>query len=171
MELIKNRYDQVTPTAVTPNGLAISTPIYLNLTQDQGKQLLNAFRTVVANQRKELGYDDTPKSVGHLSVETKTTPPITPAEQDLGMSEEALRYALFSKGGTAERLVLKLCRITGVYVTNRQELEQVFSLWLDNFYTTNGKSKTKPTSKTRKPTTRRSTKSKPPVELVLPTEG
>ena len=114
MNLITNRYNQKSPTVITSNGLSISTPIYLGLTNDQAKQILNAFRSIVAVQRRELGYVDTPRSVGQLSVETKTTPPSTPAEDELGMSEESLRFALFGRNGTPERLVLKLCRITGV---------------------------------------------------------
>ena len=158
MELIINRYNQSTPTAITSNGLAISTPIYLKLTSDQSKQYLNAFRKVVAKQRLELGYEDTTKTVGQLAVETKSTPPLTPAEQEVGMTEDSIRYALFSRQGTPERLILKLSQITGVYVTTRQELEEVFSLWLDEWYPTDGQQKAKTTSQTRKATTKRGTK-------------
>ena len=166
MKLITNRYNQVTPTGITSNGLSISTPIYINLTTEQGKQLLNAFRTVVANQRRELGYEDKPKSVGQLSVETKTTPPLTQAEKDIGMTEESLRYALFARQGTPERLVLKLCSITGVFFTTRQEIEEVFGLWLDTFFDTNDKSTAKTTSKTSKAKAKRSPKSSTTPELV-----
>ena len=147
MNLITNRYNQKSPTVITSNGLSISTPIYLGLTNDQAKQILNAFRSIVAKQRRELGYVDTPRSVGQLSVETKTTPPTTPAEDELGMSEESLRFALFGRNGTPERLVLKLCRITCVHLTTRTELEQVFSLWLDEWYPTDEQSTTQQTCK------------------------
>ncbi len=166
MELITNRYNQVTPTGITPTGLSISTPIYINLTTEQGKQLLNALRNVVAKQRIEMGYDNSPKSVGQLSVETKTTPPLTPAEEELGMTEESLRYALFARQGTPERLVLKLCSITGVYFTTRQEIEEVFGLWLDNFFNTNDKSTAQATSKTSKTKAKRAPKSSSTTELV-----
>ena len=142
MNLITNRYNQKAPTAIAKNGLSISTPIYLGLTSDQAKQMLNAFRSIVADQRRECGYVDTPRSVGQLSVETRTTPPSTPAEDELGMSEESLRFALFGRNGTPERLVLKLCRITGVHLATRTELEQVFSLWLDEWYPTDEQSTT-----------------------------
>ena len=147
MNLITNRYNQKAPTAITKNGLSISTPIYLGLTSDQAKQMLNAFRSIVADQRRERGYVDTPRSVGQLSVETRTTPPTTPAEDELGMSEESLRFALFGRNGTPERLVLKLCRITGVHLATRTELEQVFSLWLDEWYPTDEQSTTQQTCK------------------------
>ena len=150
MNLITNRYKQKAPTAVTKKGLYISTPIYLGLTNDPAKQMLNAFRSIVADQRRECGYVDTPRSVGQLSVETRTTPPTTPAEDELGMSEESLRFALFGRNGTPERLVLKLCRITGVHLATRTELEQVFSLCLDEWYPTDEQSTTQPTCKSSK---------------------
>ena len=109
--------------------------------------MLNAFRSIVAEQRRERGYVDTSRSVGQLSVDTKTTPPTTPAEDELGMSEESLRFALFGRNGTPERLILKLCRITGVHLTTRTELEQVFSLWLDEWYPTDEQAKPQTTSK------------------------
>ena len=110
--------------------------------------MLNAFRSIVADQRRECGYVDTPRSVGQLSVETRTTPPTTPAEDELGMSEEFLRFALFGRNATPERLLHKLCCITGVHLTTRTELEQVFSLWLNDWYLTDEQSTTQRTSKT-----------------------
>ena len=155
MNLITNRYAQATPTAVTSSGLAISVPVYLNLTEDQNKQMLNAFRELVRKQRIDMGYDDSPKSIGSLMVETKTTPPQTPAEEALGMSVESLRYAIFGKGGTAERLILKLSDLTGVQVVSREEIETVQRLWLDEFYTsTNDRSRTTTTPTSNKGTKR-----------------
>ena len=155
MELIKNRYQQLTPTAVSANGCAISCPVYLNCTDDQNKALLNGFRNLVAKQRREMGWDDTPKSLGQLSVETKTKPPITPCEEELGLTEESLRYALFNRGGSPERLILKLSALTGVYVTSRSEIEEVQKKWLDNFYDTPEKSAATTTRKTSKTGTKR----------------
>ena len=160
-ELIKNRYNQTTPSSITSNGLCISTPFYLNITTDQGKQLLNAFRSIVHKQRVELGYDNTTKTVGQLSVTTNIKPPLTPAEEELGMNEESLRYALFSRQGTPERLVLKLCSITGVYITTREEIESVFSAWLDHLYPTNEQSKAKTVSPPRQTTKKRTTTKRP----------
>lgn len=170
MELIKNRYQQVTPTAVTTNGCAISVPIYLNMTADQSKAMLNAFRNLVAKQRLEMGWDDSPKSVGELSVQTQTTPPITPAEQEIGMNESSLRYAIFNRGGTPERLVLKLSELTGVYVTCRKEIEEIQKLWLDQFYN-DERSKATTTRKRSNTTKRSSNSSKLTDELVPPVEG
>ena len=39
------------------------------------------------------------------------------------MSEERLRYGLFSRNGMPERLVVSLQRITGLELVNRREIE------------------------------------------------
>ena len=134
IKLLTNRYSQVTPTHITANGCSISTPIYLSPTNDQSKELLNAFREVVRKQRLEMGYQDTPIDHGSIQVQTATTPPQTPAEQDLGMNEETLRYALFSRTGIAERLIIKLCEITGVELVSRKQIEDNLKSWLDHLY-------------------------------------
>lgn len=136
MNLITNRYNQTTPTGLTADGVGISCPIYLNLTADQSKALLNAFRDVVARQRIEMGFNETPtnSTLGELSVETTVTPPQTTAENELGMSVEALRYALFSKGGVAERLILKLQELTNLTFVTSQQVAEVQSLWLSHIF-------------------------------------
>ena len=47
MELIVNRYGETTPTDIQSNGVAISTPIYIQLTKEQNKTILNAIRTAI----------------------------------------------------------------------------------------------------------------------------
>ena len=132
--LISNRYNQVTPTQITENGASVSTPIYISPTTDQSKQLLNAFREVVRKQRLEMGYSQQPVSKGGLQVETAIKPPMTKAENDLGMTEDALRYALFQRQGIAERLIVKLSQITGVEIITRQSIEATITAWLDHLY-------------------------------------
>lgn len=136
MNLIQNRYHQQTPTCITPDGVGISCPVYINLTTDQSKALLNAFRNVVAQQRIEMGYNPKPlsSSLGELSVETAVLPPQSQAELELGMSEESLRYALFNKGGIAERIVLKLQELTGVIFVTSAQVAEVQSLWLSHIF-------------------------------------
>ena len=134
IELLTNRYKQTTPTHITANGCSISTPIYLSPTNDQSKELLNAFREVVRQQRLEMGYRDTPIDHGSIQVQTATTPPQTPAEEALGMNEETLRYALFQRTGIAERLIIKLCEITGVELVSRKQIEDNVKMWLDHLY-------------------------------------
>ena len=50
------------------------------------------------------------------------------------MSEEHLRYALFSRNGIPERLVVKLQRNTGLELVNRSEIEVAMTGWLDYLF-------------------------------------
>lgn len=164
MNLIQNRYHQQTPTCITSDGVGISCPVYINLTTDQSKALLNAFRNVVAQQRIEMGYNPKPlsSSLGELSVETAVLPPQSQAELELGMSEESLRYALFNKGGIAERIVLKLQEITGLTFVSSAQVAEVQSLWLSHIfnYENKGTQKTSKTSQSNKSSKAVSTASK-----------
>jgi hypothetical protein len=133
--LITNRYNQVTPTSIQENGTAISVPFYISPTADQAKQLLNAFRNVKQRQLLELGFETT-KTVGFsgISVETATTPPTTPIEQEMGITEDNLRHLLFSRQGIQERVAIKLMRLTGVYLITRQQIEETQKQWLDQLF-------------------------------------
>lgn len=133
--LVTNRYGQVTPTSIQENGCAISCPLYINPTTDQCKQLLNAFRTVKARQLLELGWDNTTHvGASGISVVTATKPPTTPIEQELGVDEDNLRHILFGRQGIQERVLFKLCRLTGVYLITRQQIEQTYKLWLNEIF-------------------------------------
>ena len=57
-----------------------------------------------------------------------------PVEELLGMSEEHLRYGLFSRNGMPERLVVSLQRITGLELVNRREIELTMTGWLDYLF-------------------------------------
>ena len=81
MELMVNRYGEKTPTAIQSNGVAISTPIYIQLTKEQNKTILNAIRTAI----------------------TRDGDAIMP---ELGVSEANLRHLLFARNGLPERLLL-----------------------------------------------------------------
>ena len=133
-DLVTNRYNQKTPTTLQENGCAISTPFYINPTQDQTKQLLNAFRNVRQRQLDQMGFESNTTTPGGLVIETAKNPPLTPIEEELGMNEESLRYALFTRQGIPERLVLKLQRLTGVYTVTREQIEETFRMWLDHLY-------------------------------------
>ena len=159
LKLVENRYQQPTPTVIQENGIAISVPVYLAPTKDQLKGLLNAFRTIKNKQLIELGYTPThQRSIGSLAVETKTEVPKTPIELEMGVDEENLRFQLFGRNGIPERMLLKLCRLTGVYLVTREQIEHTYKLWLDHLYPTDGEQKAKTTSTTRKTTPRRASK-------------
>ena len=132
--LVTNRYGVTCPTSIQENGTSISVPFYISPTPDQTKQLLNAFRNVKQKQLIELGWQQTEKSIGTLSVETFTAPPVTPIEQALGVNEDNLRHILFARQGIQERILIKLMRLTGVYLVTREQIEHTYKLWLDHLY-------------------------------------
>jgi hypothetical protein len=148
--LVTNRYNQLTPTTIQANGCAISTPFYINPTTDQTKQLLNAFRTVKQKELLEAGLNNEPVvTPGGIVVETAKTLPLAPIEQELGMNEDSLRHVLFARQGIPERLVLKLQRLTGVYVITREQIEDTFKQWCDYLYS-DSNSDAKTTTETKK---------------------
>jgi hypothetical protein len=154
-KLVTNRYNQTTPTSLQDNGCAISTPFYINPTTDQTKQLLNAFRSVKQKELLDAGFNNDPVvTPGGIVVETARTLPLAPIEQELGMNEESLRHVLFARQGIPERLVLKLQRLTGVYLVTREQIEDTYKQWLDYLYQdSNSDAKTTTTPKKRRTAT------------------
>jgi len=131
IELLTNRYNQTTCSHIQANGCSVSTPVYVTPTTDQVKQLLNAFREVVRQQRLEMGQPDTSNQTFGVMATTTTKPEMTPAETKLGMTEESLRYALFQRKGTPERLIIQLQQITGLQLITRQAIVENLNAWLD----------------------------------------
>lgn len=143
-----NRYGIATPTSFTQSGLAISCPIYITLTTEQSKALLNGFREVKRQQLQDIGYQDTRTSDG-LKVVTRGDVPQTAIERECGFTEDALRQIIFGRQGISERTVLTLQRLTGVQVVSKDEIKQAQELWLDNVYV-DDKKKVKRTRKASK---------------------
>ena len=85
MNLIQNRYHQYTPTAITSDGVGISCPVYINLTNDQSKALLNEFRNVVARQRIEMGFN--PKSEIQWDCGLDEKPTVLPHSHEYRLTE------------------------------------------------------------------------------------
>ena len=107
--LIVNRYGNVTPSAFQSNGVVVSTPIYVALTKEQNKAILNAVRDVA----KEGSID---------------------VEEELGVNEENLRHLLFSSNGIPERLLVKLQALTGIDVVTREQIEKTYTDWCDYLF-------------------------------------
>ena len=128
-----NRYGTATPTSFTTTGLAISCPIYITLTTEQSRALLNGFREVKRQQLLDLGYSDTRTNDG-LTVVTHGDIPQTAIERECGFTEDALRQIIFGRQGISERTVLTLQRLTGVEVVTKEEIKKAQSLWLDYVY-------------------------------------
>ena len=109
MELQINRYGETTPTAIQSNGVAISTPIYIQLTKEQNKTILNAIHTAITRD-------------GDAVV------------SELGVSEANLRHLLFARNGLPERLLLKLQEVTGLEIVSKQQIEDTYQSWITHLY-------------------------------------
>lgn len=107
--LIKNRYGNVTPTAIQENGATVSVPIYIAPTKDQNKALLNAIRDKIYNEDCVI-------------------------EEQIGINEENLRTLLFSRNGIPERLLVRLQDFTGVEVVTRRQIENTYSDWINYLF-------------------------------------
>lgn len=136
MTLTTNRYGQTVPSNILTNGVTISTPIYIAITNDQAKHLLNAFREVKRQQLLEAGHRPMREStLGGVSVQDSTAPAqMAPIEADMGQTEESLRYILFGRGGIPERLLSKLMKLTGVFLFEKKDIEDTYKAWLDELY-------------------------------------
>lgn len=110
MELQINRYGEMTPTAIQSNGVAISTPIYIQLTKEQNKAILNAIRTAISRDGEAV-------------------------ESELGVSEANLRYLLFARNGLPERLLLKLQEVTGLEIVSKEQIEDTYQSWITHLFT------------------------------------
>ena len=159
IELHTNRYDRLTPNSTTEDGVTISCPYYITLTADQKKSILNAFRKVKTKELLEAGYkkQQSPNPDSWVVVQDNTTPPMTACESELGMTEDSLRYLLFSRQGLQERLYHKLATITGIQLVSKEDIMEVFRLWVEANYegpttkTTNKTGKRKSKAVTTKP--------------------
>ena len=109
MELQINRYGETTPTAIQSNGVAISTPIYIQLTKEQNKTILNAIRTAISRDGEAI-------------------------ESELGVSEANLRHLLFARNGLPERLLLKLQEVTGLEIVSKEQIENTYRSWISHLY-------------------------------------
>lgn len=152
-ELVTNRFNQSTPTIVLEDGTAISTPTYINLSNDAAKGLLNAFREVVLKQQIDMGYEQIKSATrGDIKVVDHTKAPKTPAETELGMDVENLRFVLFGRQGSPERIVLKLQELTGVQIVTSDQVKMVQDKWREHIfsYEQHGTTKINQPNKTRK---------------------
>ena len=159
IQLNTNRYQTLTPSATLPNGVIVSCPFYIQITSDQAKTLLNAFRSIRTQQAIEDGLIEETITPGGITVKTQQPSRLTQVEQAMGMSEDALRQVLFARGGIQERVLIKLCHLTGIELVSAAQVQQTYELWLNHiFKTTNEDLSTKPADQTSKPTKTRSRK-------------
>ena len=155
MELITNRYSQVAPTAILPNGASLSVPVYVSLTTEQSKTILNAVREIIREQRLEMGHNPVRESDYGVTVETAVQLPQTPIEIEIGCDESNLRNQLFARQGISERFIVKLQKLTGLEFFTKEQLEEVQALWSNYLFGTNEPKTTKRATKTSKTRTKK----------------
>ena len=155
MELITNRYSQVAPTAILPNGASLSVPVYVSLTTEQSKTILNAVREIIRQQRLEMGHNPVRESDYGVTVETAVQAPQTPIEIELGCDESNLRNQLFARQGISERFIVKLQKLTGLEFFSMEQLQEVQTLWAEHLFKQDEPKTTKRVTKTSKTRTKK----------------
>jgi hypothetical protein len=101
----------------TPDGIRISTPTYIDLSQNQRKLLFSGVRTAIAAHREVT----TPKTISGLTVETAGA-----VSSSIETFLDNLRSVIFSRGGVDLSLVLKLQAVTGIELVSVSELEKAY---------------------------------------------
>ena len=103
------------------NGVRISLPVYIDITTNQRKELLNGVREAMTASPTLSA----PTSMSGIRVETVngTQPDI---ESYLGMTVDILRNVLFQRGGIEAGLLLRLQEVSGVTFVTDKDFQQAF---------------------------------------------
>lgn len=105
---------------MTDDGVRVSVPVYVDLTHNQRKEILNNLRT------KAAYTEYTPHTASGISTVTTVTP-TTDIESFIGMSIEVLRGVIFQRGGMPVDLVLRLQKAAGVEFVNETTIKKAFT--------------------------------------------
>lgn len=102
---------------VSPVGVRICAPLYVDLTQAQRKELLNAVRTAFeANNQTR-----TPPSQSGISVTTNVT---NGAQNYLGCDLNVFRGVIFQRGGIPADLILRAQHMSGYEVVTPADIDK-----------------------------------------------
>ena len=100
---------------MTADAIRISSPVYIDLSTNQRKELLNGVRLAI----QQLPNSTQPDSVSGIRVETATNAQ-SDIETYLGISLDVLRTVLFQRGGIEVGLLLRLQEVSGItFVTDK----------------------------------------------------
>ena len=100
---------------MTADGVRISTPVYIDISTNQRKELLNGVRNAVQAQPAVTQ----PESYTGIRVETASSAQ-SDVETYLGVSLDVLRTVIFQRGGLECGLLIRLQEVTGiVFVTDK----------------------------------------------------
>ena len=97
-------------------------PFYLDLSQQQRKQLFNAVRTTIAATTTTTTRH---KTRSGISVETRT-PVEYSVEQYIGLGVDVLRSVIHSRGGIPADLILRIQAVTGEVIVTDAQLKKAF---------------------------------------------
>lgn len=132
-QLIVNRYGVTSPTQILDNGISISCPVYVSITNEIAKTLVNAFRVKKQQELLDKGYVDQYQS-NSVSVTTNNLPKMTDIETELGMDENTLRTTLFGRSGVPERVLLKVQELCNLQIVSKEQIAQTQELWLNHLF-------------------------------------
>ena len=103
------------------SGVRISVPVYIDITMQQRKDLLNGIRELVNSSR----VVSTPSSSSGLTVET-TSNVESDVESYIGMSLDVLRGVIFQRGGIEAGLLLRLQEVAGLSLVTDKDMTAAF---------------------------------------------
>jgi hypothetical protein len=115
---IRTQLNSASNDYTTDSGVRVCTPVYVDIPVNERKTLLN----LVRHKAMEMNVSEV-KSKSGISVATSTNQ-LSNIESYLGCSLEVLRSLIFSRGGLACDLVLKLQSLTGYEVLSLKDLDQ-----------------------------------------------
>ena len=118
---VKSPTNAATNDTYCSNGARISLPIYVDISQQDRKLMLNGIRTAIYEQQPTT----TPNSVTGLQVVNATNGQHE-VEAFIGMSLDVLRTVLFSRGGMPLDLVLRLQSVSGMEVISEKDIKAAF---------------------------------------------
>ena len=120
-KMVKAPSNAATNDTYSSNGARISLPIYVDVSQQDRKLILNGVRTTIYAQQPTT----TPNSVTGLTVVNATNGQHE-VEAFIGMSMDVLRTVLFSRGGMPIDLVLRLQSVSGYEVLSEKDIKAAF---------------------------------------------
>ena len=106
---------------LNPEGIRISSPVYIDLSTSQRKELLNGVREAVQAQPNLTQ----PDSVSGIRVETASSA-TSDVETYLGVSLDVLRTVLFQRGGIECGLLLRLQEVTNITFVSDKDFASAF---------------------------------------------
>ena len=103
------------------NGVRVSIPVYIDITMQQRKDLLNGIRESVHSNR----VVSSPSTSSGLTVET-TSNIESDIESYIGMSLDVLRGVIFQRGGIEAGLFLRLQEVAGLSLITDKDMTAAF---------------------------------------------